>query len=797
MKCLINTFTCYKNPANPTCIDLILTNKARSFKTTCVIETGLSDFHKMTLAIMKVHFVKQSPKVIHYRDYKYFSNDTFRSDITQEAHSLYNDTNNTQKILLNIFNKHAPIKKRHVRANQAPFMNRELGKAVMDRSRLRNKYLKKKSEINRKAYNKQWNYCVSLFRRTKKSFYNNLDTKNIVDNKRFWQTVKPLFSDKNKVKSKITLIENETDIIAEDHDVAKTFNDFFANIVPSLGIKRYEDLSVPVEHLQDPIERIIEKFKLHPSIIEINKHNHSKPKFSFSAMTKKDIASLIKSLDSKKAIQKDNVPTKIIKENRDLMSDIFLNSINKCFANSCFPDELKEAEVVPIFKKGSKNLKENYRPVSILSNINKIFETCMYRELSDYFDNIFSEYQFGFRKGISAQQCLIILIETWKKHLDNKEAFGALLTDLSKAFDCVDHELLIAKLYAYGLDHASLLLIFSYLRKRKQRVRIDSAFSSWSEMEYGVPQGSILGPFFFNVHICDLFYVIRKISIANYADDTTPYTGGQNIYDVIESLENCAIILFRWFENNFMKANSDKSHLLLSKMGPFSANINGNLIETSKSEKLLGVTLDYRLNFDEHLSKICDKASQKLSALARISSFMKIAQRQRIMKAFISSQFGYCPLVWMFCSRQMNNRINRIHERALRIVYQDKVSNFEQLLEKDNSVSIHVRNLQVLATEIFKVKKNLSPNIMQKVFEFTEPAYNFRKDAVFKSYKIQTQRYGIESLRYLGPKIWAQVPNEIKESDSLFIFKSKIKKWRPENCPCKLCKTYVARLGYI
>ena len=179
-----------------------------------------------------------------------------------------------------------------------------------------------------------------------------------------------------------------------------------------------------------------------------------------------------------------------------------------------------------------------------------------------------------------------------------------------------------------------------------------------------------------------------KWTIANYADETTLYTGGKNTQDAITSLENCALVLFKWFGNNLMKANSDKSYLLLITLTSFTANINGDIIKNSESEKLFGFTIDYKLNFEGHLSKVCEKASQKLNALACISSYMNINQRKLIMRAFIGSQFGYCPLVWFFCSRKINNRINRIQERALRIVYKDYVSTFAQLLEKDSSVSI-------------------------------------------------------------------------------------------------------------
>ena len=357
-------------------------------------------------------------------------------------------------------------------------MNKKLGKKIMTKYRLRNKFLKTKTDANRKAYNKQRNYCVCLFRREKKSFFNNLDTEKIVDNKRYWRTVKPFSLDKNRVKNKITLIEEKTKVVSNNNFIAETFNKFFANIVPSLGLQCKDELLASVEYIQDPLEKIIEKFKQHPSIIAIMKHRPKKSNFSFSRVAKRSIESLIKTLDSSKTIQKDNIPTKIIKENIDIMSNIFHEDINKCFSESFFPDDLKRAEVIPVFKKDikkdSKTLKENYRPVSILSNISKIYETCLYNELSNYFEDLFSDYQFGFRKGISAQQCLIILIETWKKYIDNKESFGALLSDLSKAFDCVNHELLIAKLHAYGLDNSSLRLIHSYLNNRQQRVRIDN-----------------------------------------------------------------------------------------------------------------------------------------------------------------------------------------------------------------------------------------------------------------------------------------------------------------------------------
>ena len=152
----------------------------------------------------------------------------------------------------------------------------------------------------------------------------------------------------------------------------------------------------------------------------------------------------------------------------------------------------------------------------------------------------------------------------------------------------------------------------------------------------------------------------------------------------------------------------------------------------------------------------------------------------------------------MFHSRKLNNRINNIHERALRLVYKDYTSSFDDLLATDNSFKIHQRNLQKLAIEIFKVKKGIAPAIMNNIFEFNDNPYSLRNDtAYFKSRNVQTVRYGIETASFVGPRIWNSIPKEIKESASLEIFKSKIKSWTPKNCPCKLCKNYVQHLGYL
>ena len=256
--------------------------------------------------------------------------------------------------------------------------------------------------------------------------------------------------------------------------------------------------------------------------------------------------------------------------------------------------------------------------------------------------------------------------------------------------------------------------------------------------------------------------------------------------------------LLQWFRHNRRKANPDQSHLLINNTKEsFQIKIGKKTVSNSKYEKLLGVKVDNELNFNEHISSLCKKANQKLNTLSCIASCMTFDQTRLILNSFITSHVSNCPIVWMFHSRKLNERINDIHEEALRIVYKDFNSSFQELPIEDNSLNIHHRNLQKLVTENFKVKNGLSPELVNDVFEFIEKPYSLRTTSHFRSRKIRTTRYGIETPSYLGPKLWNLVPNECKTIESLEDFKAKIKTWVPKNCRCRLCKTYIHQVGFI
>ena len=250
-----------------------------------------------------------------------------------------------------------------------------------------------------------------------------------------------------------------------------------------------------------------------------------------------------------------------------------------------------------------------------------------------------------------------------------------------------------------------------------------------------------------------------------------------------------------------MKLNSDKCFLLVSghKHECTICTVGDSKIVETHCVKLLGVLIDSKLTFNDHLNLICKKAARKINALARQCAILPFHKRKLLVQAFFNSLFASSPLVWMFHSREINNKINKLHNRALRIIYRDEISTFEELLKKDGSLTIHHRNLHLLATEIYKVHKGIAPIFMSQIFLNND---NSHRETRFKPTFYcpgipKTLKFGIETLRYLGPKIWTLVPDNIKSAASLAMFKKQIKKWKPLSCPYRLCATFISGLGYI
>ena len=230
-----------------------------------------------------------------------------------------------------------------------------------------------------------------------------------------------------------------------------------------------------------------------------------------------------------------------------------------------------------------------------------------------------------------------------------------------------------------------------------------------------------------------MFFQTDTPEFSSYADDNTPFASAQNHENLMKSLQSTLNDVSEWYQENYFKANADKCHLFLSSFSNKVMTIAIYKVANSNSEELLGVVIDLEVTFSKHIENLCRATNQKLHALARVANLMTLEKPRLVIKTFVFSEFNYCPLVWMCHCRKLNKKINRLQERAIRAVYKAKSSIFYQLLEKDKSVTIHTRNLQYLATEIFKVKIGISPIIMTKIFNFCDnTTHNLRSAQILE-----------------------------------------------------------------
>ena len=287
---LIKDPTCFKSD-NPRCIDLILTNRKHNFQNTTKTETGLSDFHTMIVSMLKGGFSKRGPRIITYRDYSTYRTVDFRSDLIANIRSVSLDHGNYgafDGMVTNVLFKYGPIKKKYLRANDGPFMSKELRKKMMHRKIFLNKYNEDKTDENLAAYKRQRNKCVKILRKAKYNYYQNLDLKNLTDNRKFWKTIKPVFTDKVQVSQSIILIENG-EMVTDDLKIAEIFNDYFANITQDLEITDTGAYLLPSIGIKDPVDRAVEKYKNRPSIKKIKECFEYSESFNFTLVTVEEV----------------------------------------------------------------------------------------------------------------------------------------------------------------------------------------------------------------------------------------------------------------------------------------------------------------------------------------------------------------------------------------------------------------------------------------------------------------------------------------------------------------------------
>ena len=400
------------------------------------------------------------------------------------------------------------------------------------------------------------------------------------------------------------------DCIKDESVLVEMFNEHFINIVEKtsgIAPESLRDSSLP-ENDEETVNKILEHYENHTSVSKIKRNQNETLNFDFPTAEVEDINKIIKSLNPRKATGPDGIPVKILKITRNVIDSHLTNIVNRDIKENKFLEDAKTALVRPLHKKNDRDKIQNYRPVSILNGFSKVYERyLLLNSLSNHIEKILSNFIAAYRNTNSSSRVLIRLIENWKKHLDNKKIVGTVLMDLSKAFDCIPHDLLIAKLHAYGFNEKALTFLYSYLKRRKQSVKINDTESFFQILLSVVPQGLLLDLFSL-IFLNDLFFFIKEAELANFADDNTIYVGSKDLTELLEILQKECETAKNWFKTNNVIVNPDKfqSMIISSKkdLSKSVLNINGIELTMESSVKLLGIEIDNKLNFEKHISNV-------------------------------------------------------------------------------------------------------------------------------------------------------------------------------------------------
>ena len=677
----------------------------------------------------------------------------------------YDNPNSNYNILDSILKtameKHMPIryvkynKHRHKKSN---WITQGIIRSIKFRDTLYKRYratstddpLHNTLKINLHTYNR---ILKQIIRKAKTSYYQSCFEKYKNDTKNTWKTIKTII---NKDSAKTNLpetfkINNERESCPKK--IADAFNNFFVQIGPELA-----------NSIQNPVSNISHMdYLLRPITTG----------FQYKNVSEQDIQKIIKDLKPKTSYGRDRLSNTLLKLISPEITPVLTLIINQTLNTGIFPESLKIAKVLPVHKKDANDVFTNYRPISVLSSVSKVFERVIHDQLCQYFidNNLFFHSQYGFRSKHSTELAACEIIDRIVCGMDRNKVPVSIFLDLSKAFDTLDHDILLDKLKYYGLSGNSFKLMKSYLSNRKQYVIFNDICSDLSSIKTGVPQGSILGPLLFIIYLNDFSNVCNVFNPIIYADDTALYATldafGTDA-EVLQANINCELkTINRWFIINKLSLNKDKTKAMLfhppqRHVQNISIDIDSTNIEFLTEFNYLGINFDSNLSWKSHIGKISKKISRTIGVMNKLRNYVPTYILRTLYNSLIFPHLNYGILVW----GNSANRLIKLQKRAIRVVANAKYNAHTQpLFRKLCLLSINdILKMQDLKFLYKLENENLPAYFISDMFIRQSHFHNYSTRNINDFRVPRSQHiFALNSPRFRLPQVFNQCPQNVKD----------------------------------
>ena len=740
------------NNSSPSLLDHIWTNKPIVSSESGIINVDLTD-HCPTFYYIPIFTQSRQTldkvKVV-FRLANDESNESFSEELASFEWNVFreSDPDFSIDIFLDkinyLYRKHFPLKIKHISVRRAlnPWMNDKLKKLIEFKSLYFN--LMKLGIVSVSENNLFKNKVTSLIKKCKVRYYQQKFHNCVSNLRKTWSLINQIISPNRKKSNMIKLLVGG-ELVEDERTVAEIFRSHFSEIASSLR------------------SNILQSNLCAASLVPI-----SSSSFFLYPVTQDECSRIVRSLNNTKT-DIDQLPVKIFKLHIDSISPILCKLINNCFIAGIFPSILKIATIVPIFKKGNPQLAENYRPVSILPYLSKVFEKCLYNRLFSFFlnNNIFSDQQFEFLPRRSTVEALSNFMEYQYNALNKNNYSIAVFIDFSKAFDTIDHEIFIDKLERYGVRGLPLQLIRSYLKDRTYRIRVRNVLSSEYICNIGTPQGSVLAPLFFLIYINDMPKFLENTHAILFADDTTLCFNNDCLNSAISM---CNIELNRfanWCSANKLTINIDKTYYMLitNRFVPETVaeiKLKDQVLNCTESHKFLGVYIDQKLKFKHHVTAISNKISKSVGIMFRLSPYISCTALLNVYYSLVNSYLMYCNTIWGGTYESHLYPLTILQKRCIRIVHGASFQAHSlPLFTSSNVLQVKGVHLYSLSCFIYKNYHLFSSNIPTNI-------YQLRRNLLAANF----QRLNIcqRSIYFAGIILWNSIPLQIKRlRNTLFL----------------------------